>query len=434
MSNVRLEVPPGNPPAVPNGDATKQAVHPLVSGKLVVWDASCTNVPYAYGVAEDSTEGRHFFSRAHLDRGVVPEVLNIGDTLEFHILHTRETSFNGSASPSWAYNIRRPNCRRRGRLVNASAAAQEMEVSSVRSPYGSLVLSSSSASTRSGAVHDAAMCTSICTSAAAIALASNAAPCPSASSSAMALEARGTLSGTTAVPQRTRRRWVRLEQFVVDRDDIVIDGSSSTEVDSAPPLQMVSGKGAHRAISKQGSKFADSLRQRFSRRIHSPSTPQTLALQAEFHERHAGPPTRGKSIGKHSAVTTPASAGRKSHHVRGAASGSGLPQNAGGPGLQALVRHGKRHRASASQRESTAGKAHGEQEMTWSQLATTLIRSRCHDPAVWNHAISEFFATPLSALFEDELLHINHVIADRFEAVGGRGQVPCVRWNGVVWP
>lgn len=63
------------------------------------------------------------------------------------------------------------------------------------------------------------------------------------------------------------------------------------------------------------------------------------------------------------------------------------------------------------------------------------IKNSDLDKARWENELRAFYATPLSALFDEEIARINRAIGDEFKAMTpkGKAQQPHVRWNGVVF-
>ncbi|CAE8597277.1 unnamed protein product [Polarella glacialis] len=99
-------VPPSEPPALPPPEP-QDAAREKLRGKLASYDASYARVPFAYGLIED-LEGRlHFFARAHLERGVVAELLSDGDALEFYA-HEVSSPNASTEMLSWAYSVQKP--------------------------------------------------------------------------------------------------------------------------------------------------------------------------------------------------------------------------------------------------------------------------------------------------------------------------------------
>ncbi|CAE7338278.1 unnamed protein product, partial [Symbiodinium sp. CCMP2456] len=109
-----LPAPPCEPPpapAAPDGGTR-------LAGTFQGFDASLNRVPFAYGLirgrlswhwaADDLWKGgpdqqEHFFTRTHLQRGVIAELLSLGTAVEFF---AHKPGSGGGVS--WAYAVRKP--------------------------------------------------------------------------------------------------------------------------------------------------------------------------------------------------------------------------------------------------------------------------------------------------------------------------------------
>eukprot|EP00434_Breviolum_minutum_P026610 symbB.v1.2.023520.t1/scaffold2155.1/size87741/1 len=93
-----LPLPPGDPPTsfeTPSDDMVRSR------GTLHGYDSSTTRAPFAYGLIRGEDNEFHFFVRAHLERGVIAELLQPGAPLEF---------FSQKFEPGdvrWAYGVRK---------------------------------------------------------------------------------------------------------------------------------------------------------------------------------------------------------------------------------------------------------------------------------------------------------------------------------------
>lgn len=93
-----LPLPPGDPPA----SLGETAGLSRLRGTLFGYDSSTTRAPFAYGLIRADDGELHFFARAHLERGVIAELLQPGAPLEF---------FSQKSEPDihWAFGVRKPN-------------------------------------------------------------------------------------------------------------------------------------------------------------------------------------------------------------------------------------------------------------------------------------------------------------------------------------
>eukprot|EP00435_Cladocopium_sp_Y103_P016297 s3107_g4.t1 len=95
-----LPLPPGDPPSLEQLTALAGEVV-RSRGTLYGYDSSTTRAPFAYGLIRGESNELHFFVRAHLERGVIAELLPVGAPLEF---------FSQKFEPGdvrWAYGIRK---------------------------------------------------------------------------------------------------------------------------------------------------------------------------------------------------------------------------------------------------------------------------------------------------------------------------------------
>lgn len=96
---LQLPLPPGDPPT--SEQLTAQSEAGRSRGTLYGYDSSTTRAPFAYGLIRGESNELHFFVRAHLERGVIAELLPVGAPLEF---------FSQKFEPGdvrWAYGIRK---------------------------------------------------------------------------------------------------------------------------------------------------------------------------------------------------------------------------------------------------------------------------------------------------------------------------------------
>lgn len=63
------------------------------------------------------------------------------------------------------------------------------------------------------------------------------------------------------------------------------------------------------------------------------------------------------------------------------------------------------------------------------------IKNSDDDKARWETELQDFYATPLSALFDEEIARINRAIGEEFKVMTPKGKTrqPHVRWTGVVF-
>lgn len=82
----------------------------LLSGRLIMYDGSCSFVPYSYGVLQNADEQKFFFMRAHTIKCLMASSLRIGEELYFHAAEVPNILSEGVTY--WAYNVRRKLRRR----------------------------------------------------------------------------------------------------------------------------------------------------------------------------------------------------------------------------------------------------------------------------------------------------------------------------------
>ncbi|CAJ1354484.1 unnamed protein product [Effrenium voratum] len=93
---MSLPVPPCDPPI---GEATGARFRGVLHG----YDSSTTRAPFAYGLIRGEDGEMYFFARAHLERGVIAELLQPGSPLEF----SSHEFQSASGAIRWALAVRK---------------------------------------------------------------------------------------------------------------------------------------------------------------------------------------------------------------------------------------------------------------------------------------------------------------------------------------
>lgn len=80
---------------------------------------------------------------------------------------------------------------------------------------------------------------------------------------------------------------------------------------------------------------------------------------------------------------------------------------------------------------SSSDTADADQAPSLTRYVGGLLRDRCA-AAQWDLALRVYYATPLAALLDSELAHLNRIIAEEAKAQNWAGKFPRVRFTGVV--